>query len=92
MRKLEDIRYVLKLADAKPDANSCIKFVTEYLSFIEESSKVQTKDGVIYLVEPYTGPQLKHDDSILFTGKMLGGDYLEGIIRPISREAIKIFK
>ena len=92
MRKLEDIKYVFKLSEVKPDSNTGLRLVTEYLSFIEDNTKVQTNDGVIHLIEPYNGPQLKHNDSIIFTGRMLGGEFLEGSIEPITREAVKIFK
>jgi|688.fasta_scaffold162101_1 hypothetical protein len=92
MRKLEDVKYLHKLNEAKPDANQSIRFVTEYLSFIEGVSKLQTTDGVIHLVEPYAGKPLKHNDPIVFMGRMLAGEYLEGFIKPITREAVNKFK
>jgi hypothetical protein len=80
------------LDEAKPDSNSNIRFVTDYLCFIEGSTTVQTTDGVLHLTEPYVGPQLKHNDPVIFTGKMLMGDYLEGMIRPATRDAANRFK
>lgn len=50
MRKLEDIKYVFKLSEVKPDSNTGLRLVTEYLSFIEDNTKVQTNDGVIHLI------------------------------------------
>ena len=80
------------MEEAKPDSNSNIRFVTDYLCFIEGNTTVQTTDGVLHLTEPYSGPQLKHNHPVIFTGKLLMGDYLEGIIRPVNREAVNKFK
>lgn len=80
MRKLEDIKYVFKPSEVKPDSNTGLRLVTEYLAFIDGNTKIQSTDGVIHLIEPYDGPQLKHNDNIIFTGRMLGGGFLEGTI------------
>lgn len=34
MRKVEDIKYILKVSEARADSNSGVRLVTEYLSFI----------------------------------------------------------
>jgi len=70
MRKLDDVKYLLNLSEAKPDSNSYIRFATEYLSQINESS-FQTEAGVIKLTSPYTGDKLQHNDKILFMGRIL---------------------
>lgn len=65
--------------------------MTEYLSTFEVN-KIQSTDGVIYLTDPYQGRKLNHHDKVIFTGKLLDKEHLEGTISYISAEGARSFK
>ncbi len=50
MRKFEDVQYYSGLEEVKPDANVIVRFVTEFLTEINQY-EIQTTHGVITLPE-----------------------------------------
>lgn len=85
------MRYLENFNEARPDSNCFIRFATEYLSVITAYS-MQTAHGVLNFTAPYSGPRLTHNDHILFLGRMLEKNELEGTITRISPEAYRNFK